>query len=218
VRLHDTSDASHGARKAACEAAARSAFGDRATIVRPGTMVGPHDATDRLSYWPQRVAAGGRVLAPGDRRDPVRFIDVRDLGDFVVQLAEMRRGGVFNATGETISFASVLDACRVLTRSRAPAANGAALGDRTPQLGGRRAETVGMLRLDHRAERPHLRPPQSRAPRLESSIEQQREVAMTSRDAGPGSGGSGESANDTAWHANGFAREVDLDGLLLCHA
>lgn len=111
----DVSEASYGARKASCEAVVRRAFGDRATIVRPGMIVGPHDATDRLSYWPKRIAAGGRVLAPGDPRDPVQFIDVRDLGDFIVRLAETRRGGVFNATGETISFGSVLDACRTVT-------------------------------------------------------------------------------------------------------
>ena len=111
----DVSEASYGARKAACEAVIRSAFGDRATIVRPGMIVGPHDATDRFSYWPRRIAAGGRVLAPGDPSDPVQFIDVRDLGDFIVHLAEARRGGVFNATGEAISFASFLDDCRAVT-------------------------------------------------------------------------------------------------------
>jgi 2'-hydroxyisoflavone reductase len=116
---YDTSDASYGARKSACEGVVRSAFGEGATIVRPGLIVGPHDATDRFSYWPKRIAAGGRVLAPGDPSDPVQFIDVRDLGDFIVRLSETRRDGVFNATGEPISFASLLDACRTVTRGDA---------------------------------------------------------------------------------------------------
>ncbi len=68
-------------------------------------IVGPHDATDRFSYWPKRIAEGGRVLAPGDPDDPAQFIDVRDLGDFIVHLTETGRCGVFNATGRPISFA-----------------------------------------------------------------------------------------------------------------
>src|SRR6476659_4053006 len=115
----DTSYDTYGARKAACEAVVQRAFGDRATIVRPGLIVGPHDPTDRFSYWPKRIAAGGRVLAPGDPGDPVQFIDVRDLAEFIVRLAESRRGGVFNATGRPISFGDLLDACRAVTGSGA---------------------------------------------------------------------------------------------------
>src|SRR5438874_13154421 len=31
----------------------------------PIFIVGPHDPTDRFTYWPRRVARGGDVLAPG---------------------------------------------------------------------------------------------------------------------------------------------------------
>ena len=111
----DMSPESYGARKAACEAVSRSAFGERATIVRPGLIVGPHDATDRFSYWPKRIAEGGRVLAPGSPDDPVQFIDVRDLGAFIVHLAETGRGGTFNATGRTIPLSAFLAACTQVT-------------------------------------------------------------------------------------------------------
>jgi len=117
--LDDTSDDSYGARKAACESVVETAFGERATIVRPGLIVGPHDPTDRFSYWPKRIAAGGRVLAPGDPGDPVQFIDVRDLGEFIVNVAEARRAGVFNATGRTLSLGELLDACCAATGSDA---------------------------------------------------------------------------------------------------
>ena len=36
---------------------------DRATILRPGLIVGPLDKTDRYTYWPVRMARGGEVLA-----------------------------------------------------------------------------------------------------------------------------------------------------------
>lgn len=33
-------------------------------IIRPGLIVGPHDPTDRFTYWVRRMANGGEVLAP----------------------------------------------------------------------------------------------------------------------------------------------------------
>ena len=36
-------------------------FGGAFTNVRAGLIVGPHDPTDRFTYWPRRVARGGPV-------------------------------------------------------------------------------------------------------------------------------------------------------------
>ena len=108
----DESMDSYGARKAACEDVVRNGFGERTTIVRPGLIVGPHDPTDRFSYWPKRIARGGRVLAPGDPSDPLQFIDVRDLGSFLVRLVEDDRAETFNATGEVVTFGTFLEECR----------------------------------------------------------------------------------------------------------
>ena len=81
----DAEDIEHyGALKAACEQIVVDAFGERALVVRPGLIVGPHDPTDRFTYWPRRVAEGGRVLAPAPPEQPVQFIDVRDLADWIV--------------------------------------------------------------------------------------------------------------------------------------
>ena len=89
----------YGPLKAASEAEARRQFGDAVTVVRPGYIVGPRDDTGRFTYWPLRVAEGGEVLVPGDGRDPVQFIDGRDLGEWVIRLAEARTSGTFNAVG-----------------------------------------------------------------------------------------------------------------------
>ena len=89
----------YGPLKALSEAEAHKQFGNRVTIVRPGYIVGPRDETDRFTYWPLRVAAGGEVLVPGDGGDPVQVIDGRDLAEWVVRLAEGQRFGTFNATG-----------------------------------------------------------------------------------------------------------------------
>ena len=92
---------SYGVMKALSEDEVRAGFGSRATIVRPGYIVGPGDPTDRWTYWPVRVARGGEVLVPGHHADPVQYIDVRDLLTWMVGLLETRTGGTFNAVGPT---------------------------------------------------------------------------------------------------------------------
>ena len=101
----------YGPLKAECERLAREAFDERALVVRPGLIVGPHDPTDRFTYWPRRVAEGGPMLAPAPPDQPVQFIDVRDLGKWIVAAAESSRSGVYNATGEPTTFEALLDAC-----------------------------------------------------------------------------------------------------------
>lgn len=103
----------YGANKAAGENAISVHLGDRATIARPGLIVGRHDPTDRFGYWPRRMAIGGLVLAPGSPQDHVQFIDVRDLGDWLVRAAVDEISGVFNLVGLPIGFAQLIDACRV---------------------------------------------------------------------------------------------------------
>jgi 2'-hydroxyisoflavone reductase len=46
----------YGPLKALCEQEVFETFGDRALVVRPGLIVGPHDPTGRFSYWPHRIA------------------------------------------------------------------------------------------------------------------------------------------------------------------
>jgi nucleoside-diphosphate-sugar epimerase len=89
----------YGGLKALCEHAAEAAFPGRATIVRPGYIIGPGDPTDRFTYWPIRISRGGEVLAPGAPDDPLQWIDVRDLADWLVTLAERGTAGAFNAIG-----------------------------------------------------------------------------------------------------------------------
>jgi 2'-hydroxyisoflavone reductase len=89
----------YGLAKALAEAATREAYGDRTTIVRPGLIVGPGDETDRFTYWPVRIDRGGEVLAPGSGEDRVQVIDVRDLCEWCVRLAEERTYGTFMGIG-----------------------------------------------------------------------------------------------------------------------
>ena len=89
----------YGELKALCEQEVKQGFGERALVIRPGLIVGPHDPTDRFTYWVWRFAQGGDVLVPGRYDYPVQFIDVRDLADWMIKMAEGRAKGTFNATG-----------------------------------------------------------------------------------------------------------------------
>jgi 2'-hydroxyisoflavone reductase len=88
----------YGPLKALSEQEAQKAFPGRATIIRPGLIVGVGDTSDRFTYWPVRISRGGDVLAP-PADDPLQIIDARDLGEWVVRCCESRTYGVFNATG-----------------------------------------------------------------------------------------------------------------------
>lgn len=107
----------YGPLKALSEAEAHKQFGERVTIVRPGYIVGPRDETDRFTYWPHRVAQGGEMLVPGDGSDPVQIIDGRDLGEWMIRLAEAGTLGTFNAVGpaKPLSTTAMLEGCERVT-------------------------------------------------------------------------------------------------------
>jgi 2'-hydroxyisoflavone reductase len=111
----------YGALKALCERAAEGEMPGRVLNVRAGLLVGPHDYSDRFTYWPRRVAEGGEVLAPGDPERQVQFIDVRDLAGWMLDMAEARKAGTFNAAGPDyrLAMGRVLDVCRGTTGSDA---------------------------------------------------------------------------------------------------
>ena len=92
----------YGAKKFLCENKVVNNFGEQhSIIIRPGLIVGPHDQSYRFPYWPERFNEGGEILAPGKPTSPVQIIDVRDLAEWIVSLANKSRSGVFNAVGPT---------------------------------------------------------------------------------------------------------------------
>jgi 2'-hydroxyisoflavone reductase len=107
----------YGPLKALSEAEARKQFGERTTIVRPGYIVGPRDETDRFTYWPKRIAQGGEILVPGDGLDPVQIIDGRDLGEWMIRLAEQGTTGTFNAVGPDYAMSTdmMVHGCHAVT-------------------------------------------------------------------------------------------------------
>ncbi len=111
--VEEVTDETYGGLKVLCEKVVEAAYPDRALIIRPGLIVGPHDPTDRFTYWPWRVAQGGEVLAPGNPDQPVQIIDVRDMAQWIVQLVDAKHTGVFNAVGPDYALTTrrMLKAC-----------------------------------------------------------------------------------------------------------
>jgi 2'-hydroxyisoflavone reductase len=110
----ELSEASFAPLKAECERIVERAFPNRALVVRPGLIAGPHDPTGRFTYWPLRVADGGEVLAPGDPDAPAQVIDARDLAAWIIGSVERGLTGAFNATGRehVLTMSELLDVCR----------------------------------------------------------------------------------------------------------
>jgi 2'-hydroxyisoflavone reductase len=105
----------YGTLKAASERVVETRFRERALIVRPGLIVGPHDPTGRFTYWPHRIACGGDVLVPGAPDDEKQFVDVRDLAEWLLRLLESGASGLYNATGVPVGFQELVTRCCKVT-------------------------------------------------------------------------------------------------------
>lgn len=119
--VEEVTGETYGPLKALCEAAAEAAMPGRVLTIRPGLIVGPHDPTDRFTYWPVRVAQGGEVLAPGEPTQQVQFIDVRDLAEWTIKLIEAKQTGIYNATGpaQPLTMQHLLAGCKTVAASDA---------------------------------------------------------------------------------------------------
>lgn len=109
----DVSGANYGGLKVLCEREAERHWPGRTLVIRPGLVAGPHDPTDRFTYWVRRITRPGPVLGPGDPAGPVQFIDARDLAEWTVRMTEAAATGTFNAVGpgEPATMADLLAAC-----------------------------------------------------------------------------------------------------------
>lgn len=111
----------YGPLKVLCEQAASEMMPGRLLTIRPGLIVGPYDYSDRFTYWPQRVAQGREVLAPGRPDRPIQLIDVRDLAEWIVSMGETGQIGTYNAVGPAslLTMQRMLEACKTVSESDA---------------------------------------------------------------------------------------------------
>lgn len=94
----------YGGLKVACEKVSTELFGPDTTIIRPTYVIGPYDHSYRFTWWVDRLARGGTVLAPGAPDDPIQLIDARDQAAFVVSLLERSITGTFHTVSPAPPF------------------------------------------------------------------------------------------------------------------
>lgn len=104
----DDSLETYGVRKALCELELERIMPGRACTIRPTIIAGPYDPSGRFTYWVNRIARGGEVLAPGSPDSPVQYIDARDLAQWILTLAAANQTGSFNAACRTITMSEFL--------------------------------------------------------------------------------------------------------------
>jgi 2'-hydroxyisoflavone reductase len=114
--VEEVTNETYGALKALCERTLAEGFEGPTLVVRPGLVAGPHDPTDRFTYWPVRFARGGDVLVPSRLETPLQCVDARALGSWTVRAVEDGLTGTYNATSEAGRFTlgALFDACLAL--------------------------------------------------------------------------------------------------------
>jgi len=100
----EVTEQNYGGLKVACEQVSAALFGPDTTIVRPTYVIGPYDRRYRFTWWVDRIAKGGTVLAPGSPDDPIQLIDARDQAAWIVSLLERSITGTFHAVSPAPPF------------------------------------------------------------------------------------------------------------------
>lgn len=111
----------YGYSKAETERRLQSIYGSRFSAVRPCPIFGWRNDSDALTFWAVRLQRGGEVVGPGDGNDPIQWIDVKDVGEFVIRIAERSLVGPFNVIGPAhpFTFRQYLERIRRATGDRA---------------------------------------------------------------------------------------------------
>jgi nucleoside-diphosphate-sugar epimerase len=115
-------DEGYAADKRGGELAVLEHFAGRCVLGRAGLILGPYEDVGRLTWWLQRAAAGGSMVAPAPPHQVWQLIDARDLATFMLDAAAAGTSGVFNLVcprSDGVTTARILDSCAAVTGGRA---------------------------------------------------------------------------------------------------
>ena len=65
IETDEVTGATYGPLKVMCEQLVNDTFKKHALIIRPCIVVGPHDPTDRFTYYAQKLGEAGKAAVPG---------------------------------------------------------------------------------------------------------------------------------------------------------
>lgn len=87
----------YAAQKRGGEVAVGGGFDGDVMLARAGLILGPWERVGRMPFWLNRIAAGGRVPAPGPYDRPLQYVDARDVAEWVLGAQPV---GTFNTVSE----------------------------------------------------------------------------------------------------------------------
>jgi 2'-hydroxyisoflavone reductase len=111
IETDEVTGATYGPLKVMCEQLVNNTFNKHALIIRPCIVVGPHDPTDRFTYYAQKLGEAGKVAVPGGNEPhrKVQWIDARDMAKWIVQMVEVGKAGTFNVASNPLSMDEFID-------------------------------------------------------------------------------------------------------------
>lgn len=111
AEVEEVTGETYGGLKVGCENVVQEIYGNRSTILRPGLLFGPHDPTDRFTYWLWAIARFPVVVAPMPKFQNLQILDARDLAKLTVVAATRGVPGIFNAAGQAVAWNDLIGHC-----------------------------------------------------------------------------------------------------------
>jgi 2'-hydroxyisoflavone reductase len=108
--------------KYGAELAVLEHFAGRCMLARAGLILGPYEDVGRLTWWLNRAARGGDIVAPEPANAVWQYVDARDLAAFLLDGARHGRSGAFDLVCPRSAGATtgrLLAACVAATGDRA---------------------------------------------------------------------------------------------------